>query len=366
MGGDVLKQTSALAVEDRQGRIQVLAASFLLGCISLLMSVVNFFWSNGFAPAVAAFLFAVVSLINALLMYLMKQVCQRQFIVLVFSSLVYSFYLVISGGVAGLGPVWVLLFPLCGAFLIGAKWGSAASLFLFAGIIFLLNTPWGGTLLLYDYPSMFRLRFPVVYLAFLAIGLLFELLHTAARNQADEQRKAIEQLSHIDLLTGISNRWWYNEQLKNQNSQPEYRRRYAVFLIDIDQFKEINDTYGHLYGDEVLVTVAGVIKQTLQGSGIVCRWGGDEFLSQSRAASNEETLAMAERIRTSVSGTAFTAPDGTPLSVTVSIGAVYVPNPQDVYSTELFSVADQALYAAKNSGRNRVEFRTTRCAAKES
>lgn len=354
-----MKQIPIPAIENPQDYIPVLSVSFLLGIISLIMGFVNCFRSSSPLSAAAALIYAAISLAGALFLYRLKRVHPCQLVVLTLSSLAYSFYLLVSGGAAGLGPIWILLFPLCSAFLIGAKWGSAASLLLFAGIVFLLDTSWGGAFVLYDYPSMFRLRLPLVYLSFFAMGLLFEVLRIAARNQADERRKALEQLSRIDLLTGISNRWWYNEQLKSRNSQPEYRRRYAVFLIDIDQFKEINDTYGHLYGDEVLVTVARIIKQVLQDSGIVCRWGGDEFLSQSRASSTAETISIAERIRTCISETAFTAPGGTPLTVTVSIGAVYVPNPKDVYSTELFSIADQALYEAKNSGRNRVSFRTT-------
>lgn len=162
------------------------------------------------------------------------------------------------------------------------------------------------------------------------------------------------QLSYTDALTGMYNRWWYNEQLKKHHSQPEYRRRYAAILIDIDRFKDINDTYGHLYGDQVLLKVSAAIKAAMPEGALACRWGGDEFLCQARAASPEEAWDISENIRLQVEKEDFFTADKERLKVTVSIGCVYVEHPQNVYSSRLFALADQALYQAKHSGANLV------------
>jgi diguanylate cyclase (GGDEF)-like protein len=134
----------------------------------------------------------------------------------------------------------------------------------------------------------------------------------------------------------------------------ENRKRGALLIIDADNFKAVNDSYGHDRGDEALVTIASAIKSTLRSPDLVGRIGGEEFGVFLPGATPEEASQVAERIRQSVAATTF-APGGAPYHLSVSVGGAAFQN--KLPFTELFRLADQQLYLAKNNGRNRVVVR---------
>jgi len=170
---------------------------------------------------------------------------------------------------------------------------------------------------------------------------------------ADNQR--LEELAHTDPLTRTLNRRALNERL---GAEMERVRRYttmvSLLLIDIDHFKTVNDTYGHLAGDDVLVEVAGMLQRMVRAVDLVSRYGGEEFvivLPETGAAGAE---AFAERLRELIEGHAFAQPRGAPIRVTTSIGVSTFPGFGVESVEDLISAADQALYRAKSEGRNRV------------
>ena len=148
--------------------------------------------------------------------------------------------------------------------------------------------------------------------------------------------------ANIDPLTGIYNRRGCMSQLGNGD------RRYALIFIDIDNFKQINDTYGHKRGDEVLKTVARIIVTHIRKDDIFCRYGGDEFLLFVANASHEQARIIAEKLRKHIDIHRF---DGVE-NVTVSIGIAIRQKNESIGS--LVARADKSLYRAKNEGRNRV------------
>jgi diguanylate cyclase (GGDEF)-like protein len=128
----------------------------------------------------------------------------------------------------------------------------------------------------------------------------------------------------------------------------------AVFIFDIDHFKKYNDTHGHLPGDEILKSVAQVVRDNLRPGDVACRYGGEEFIVAMPGAKAPDGYAAAERIRAAIESTNFpraeTQPGG---RLTISGGVAQFP--QDGTSgTDLILHADQALYQAKAAGRNRV------------
>ncbi|KFB99329.1 putative heme-regulated two-component response regulator [Trabulsiella guamensis ATCC 49490] len=127
----------------------------------------------------------------------------------------------------------------------------------------------------------------------------------------------------------------------------------SVLIIDIDYFKEINDGYGHNIGDELLRKVSQAFYDSVRSSDYVFRYGGDEFLIVLTEVSETETLRLAERIRSKVEKQAVNTPDGSLLSVSLSIGAAMFNGHPDY--ERLIQSADEALYRAKSLGRNRVE-----------
>lgn len=163
------------------------------------------------------------------------------------------------------------------------------------------------------------------------------------------ERQALRKLSMTDKLTGLWNRVKLDKALIAQRaSYTVYQEPYSVLIIDIDHFKRINDTYGHNVGDHVLVAMAEVLNGRVRPRDLVGRWGGEEFMVLLPNADHLESLEIAESIRMAVKNHNF----GQAGELTVSIGLCEVND--NLRSLEVIDRADQALYQAKASGRDRV------------
>lgn len=127
----------------------------------------------------------------------------------------------------------------------------------------------------------------------------------------------------------------------------------AVLLIDIDHFKGVNDTYGHLVGDQILREVAATLASGVRDGDVLGRFGGEEFVALLPATDADETARVAERLRRQVAGLVVSLPDGAAVTVTVSVGAAATRS-SDLSVVDLLSGADECLYRAKLAGRNRV------------
>ncbi|MGR8929618.1 MAG: diguanylate cyclase [Gammaproteobacteria bacterium] len=164
----------------------------------------------------------------------------------------------------------------------------------------------------------------------------------------------LEQQAHIDFLTGVSNRRYFMEQAEFElNRAKRYHNRLSVFMMDIDWFKKINDSYGHKIGDVVLKKLAEVCAETLREVDIVGRIGGEEFAIMLPQIDTEKAVPVAERLRVAIANTQIRLDNGSPLQFTVSIGLSSLNSKDDDIDT-LLHQADQALYQAKELGRNRV------------
>ncbi|MCV2883544.1 GGDEF domain-containing protein [Aestuariibacter sp. AA17] len=173
--------------------------------------------------------------------------------------------------------------------------------------------------------------------------------------QLIEQQQKLKALSNKDALTGIGNRRFFDNALSlGWNTHIRTQANLSLLIIDIDHFKRVNDTFGHATGDKVIVKVAETIQRVCQRkSDTVARIGGEEFAVLIAVAHVEDVSRLAERIRDKVSKT-FIRHDGEPLSVTVSVGGCVCEPDAAKDQNRMFERADQALYQAKNEGRNRV------------
>ncbi|MBM3602350.1 MAG: diguanylate cyclase, partial [Alphaproteobacteria bacterium] len=178
------------------------------------------------------------------------------------------------------------------------------------------------------------------------------------RRFQDRLRKIYEKnmsLAHIDELTGLYNRRYFNNHLETLfKKTQEQGGAMAVMMIDIDYFKKINDTYGHDGGDVVLKQVAARLQDAIRGYDIVARLGGEEFAMIMPALRPDQAPQAAERLRQRIANEAFTLPDGQSVNVTVSIGLFNQALQDRDTPDSIMKLADQALYAAKRGGRNRV------------
>jgi len=167
-------------------------------------------------------------------------------------------------------------------------------------------------------------------------------------------RHKLEELSVRDGLTGLYNRRELEKRLHQEIQRARrYRRSLSVLMLDIDHFKNVNDHYGHQAGDEVLITVADLIQLNVRPVDVVCRYGGEELAVILPETDEEGARTVAERIRGTVEDSVTTTPQGDTVHVTVSIGLAVFPRDGDT-AASLIHAADQALYAAKQEGRNLV------------
>jgi diguanylate cyclase (GGDEF)-like protein len=157
-----------------------------------------------------------------------------------------------------------------------------------------------------------------------------------------------------DPLTGAYSRRHFDDSLRQEFERADSPvQPLSLLLIDLDQFKPVNDTYGHRTGDLVLIEVAKRLRGCTRGSDIVCRYGGDEFAVISPGSSVDAALRIADRARAAVSETAYSH-DTTTIRLGCSIGIASLPHPDIRSFADLALRADAALIAAKRAGGNRV------------
>lgn len=172
-------------------------------------------------------------------------------------------------------------------------------------------------------------------------------------------KEYLKYLGLVDNLTGVNNRRYFEQRLQEETARVfRTNAPLSCLFVDVDHFKKINDEHGHQSGDQVLRHVAQVIREQVRSIDIVARYGGEEFtvlLLQAAAARAQE---IAERIRSTLAETTYYTDDGRRIALSVSIGVNTLPpgeTPANLSAAAkgLVEGADQALYAAKNSGRNR-------------
>jgi diguanylate cyclase (GGDEF)-like protein len=165
--------------------------------------------------------------------------------------------------------------------------------------------------------------------------------------------KELQELSITDGLTGLYNRRYMMDTLTNEVARAErLEHHFSALMIDIDYFKKYNDTYGHLAGDDLLVKIASVFKDSIRSMDFAARYGGEEFLVMLPEHGADKAMEVAERIRTNIASTTAGDKDGKD-PVTVSIGIASFPD-NGVTPAALIASADAALYQGKEHGRNTV------------
>ncbi|MGE4385339.1 MAG: GGDEF domain-containing protein [Endomicrobiaceae bacterium] len=163
---------------------------------------------------------------------------------------------------------------------------------------------------------------------------------------------ALQEKARVDGLTGLYLRRHFMERLYTEFQRSKrYKTDFYILMLDIDFFKKINDTYGHLIGDKVLVAVAKILSKSVRPGDLIGRYGGEEFIVLLPMASQEQVTAIAENIRSTVQKTRFNENNFT-FSVTISIGIAKYRN--NTTSNDVISLADKALYDAKQTGRNKI------------
>lgn len=197
----------------------------------------------------------------------------------------------------------------------------------------------GGQILRQSYPLM---------VAFYTAGFFICLGIFRLHYQADKSQREMERIAQTDPLTSLLNMRTFGAALDQSRVEgPAY-----LLIFDLDRFKLVNDTYGHIFGNEVLIAVAELMRSQIRAEDLAFRYGGEEFAVLLRNCSREQAVQVAERLRLAVSAHPFTPAEGQTLQVTISGGLV--PLRANLPATRQVEAADALLYQAKATGRNRI------------
>lgn len=165
------------------------------------------------------------------------------------------------------------------------------------------------------------------------------------------QNRLYESAVHDHLTTAYNRRYFDDHIVREMSQARRHRTPLSLVMLDVDHFKAVNDTHGHVVGDKILARLGELIATSIRREDLFCRFGGEEFVVIMRDSDSAATLGFAERIRRAVANRAFDV-DPTPVPITISAGvATYDPAHHPTVGS-LIEAADRALYDAKHGGRN--------------
>lgn len=285
-----------------------------------------------------------LALINILLLKIFKShaFCSGFLIVLLNLSAVYA---IVFGGIDNTGILMAFLLPPILVFLRGSRTGGILLVimtFLAVAILFFIDQ----SLVLPQYSVPMK----VVFIACFVTLSIFSFLHELSREYAE---KRLENAASHDPLTGLLNRREMGRILNSESLRTaRYKRPFSLITCDIDNFKKVNDNYGHKFGDTVLKMIADTFRSGTRTQEHLCRWGGEEFLILLPETPLDGALIVAERLRSNVflEKIVFGREE---LGVTLSFGVgEYDPS---FSIEENIDLVDKAMYKAKKSGKNCVK-----------
>jgi len=345
------KLRAILTNDEKRTRLQYQCVFLLLGGVSAFMTLLNIVTDKG-SLTMATAVFFVLCLVNFFLVLRGGKTGIAVVSVLFGIEILGLFvFFLLSGNPEGFSAIWIAMLPACGMLLFGRWRATVLCAAMFAILVFFCWIPAGKAMLpAGTYTDTFLMRFPILYVAFFLVSMLLETIRAVTQEELNRIRDQYRYRSAHDYLTDLLNRQGLMEWVSSFQNLGEQ----AVYMIDIDLFKRVNDSFGHDVGDLVLANVAHTVDSLVDSK--VCRWGGEEFVVWFADARNagdpEEIRKKVEEMTVRIPGTEKL------VSVTVSIGVAY--GNTDVVS--LIRQADEALYRAKQDGRNRVEYQEKRSA----
>ncbi|MGB1198596.1 MAG: GGDEF domain-containing protein [Thalassotalea sp.] len=292
---------------------------------------------------------ALAGLVTALLLFYKTKDLAKTTIIVSITILLLTALLTYTGGKDNTALYWLMFSPLAAFAIFGVYTGSVLTVGLIASILFLLYGPDIGQAV---YGNVEKSRFFASY----CVVIIFAFINEYFRNQSFETISLIskeqKKKANTDPLTGLANRRFIDALLLPQlNSDQNNTFPLSLIMVDIDDFKQVNDTHGHDVGDAAIIHIAQLLKNQVRNSDVVSRYGGEEFLIFLPQTPHQVTVTIAEKIRQRIEETPFII-EQKPTTLTCSFGVYEV---DDAYSFEqAIKNADKNLYQAKKLGKNRV------------
>ncbi|MCR5786909.1 MAG: GGDEF domain-containing protein [Acholeplasmatales bacterium] len=262
--------------ESKRIEAQFLIVYIILAVVSLIMTIINLI--TGFRLLMYSTLaFSLLCVFDIILYFRHGKVeyIARILFFIEITLLCTSFAII--GEPEGFSAIWIALLPTCGLLLYRKRYGSLISLCMFIIIAFLFWTPLGNSFLQYNYTNSFKLRFPILYVAFYIMGLTFELIRELTQHELKRAKDKYMNLSYYDQLTGLRNERSYFEEISKLDAlTKDGKDDYIIMIMDLNGLKITNDMYGHTFGCHLIVETAKILKEIFKNS-LLFHVGGDEF-----------------------------------------------------------------------------------------
>jgi len=305
----------------------LLGAALMVAAILFLFSIVTMHIAEG----VASHVFAATLLIATLMLLLL--------------------YLVVTGGKQNTGPIWVLILPPVALFLSGLRRGLLMLLLFLLVMCGLFFIP-QFDLVKASYSVDFKARITYVFLTVTFLSAVYEYSRQQTYSDIQLLREKFERQATYDPLTQLYNRRGLSQHIEIELARAKRQQsKTALILMDLDRFKNVNDSYGHDAGDKVMQDIASLLKNAMRKQDYISRWGGEEFLLVLPDTSKEDAFQVADKLRFEISQTPMHY-NSFSIDITASFGVSEV-NALTDYDKAL-TQADKAMYRAKQSGRNKV------------
>jgi diguanylate cyclase (GGDEF)-like protein len=260
------------------------------------------------------------------------------------TALILLFIFIVDGYAHSI--IWATLIPPFTFFMVGRKWGTIYSVAALTFVCFIVyQQTQNPTPITYGFGSF--LNVVEVSTAFILLYRYYEKSRSSAYQQLAEQTDEVTKLAQTDKLTGLYNRTKFDTSLSEILAQADAVHPVSLLVIDVDNFKTINDTYGHIKGDEVLVALSRRLQQHTREGDLLARWGGEEFALLLPNTQQGISVKVAEKLRRAIEATTIVN-----MAITVSIGVTTTT--KSIPSVDYIKTADAALYKAKLAGRNQV------------
>ncbi len=260
-------------------------------------------------------------------------------------------YLVITGGVANTGPLWIYVLPPVAMFFAGVVYGVitvAVFITLCSYILFAAD----GWFVVAHYTTEFKLRLLYSFATVTFLSAFYEHSRQTSFNIVKDLSDKFEKQAQQDILTRLPNRRGIQQFIEFESARARRQKKpLTLILCDIDRFKRVNDQYGHDGGDVVLKHVSDLFKASIREQDGVARWGGEEFLFVLPDTEESNAVVLAEKVRETLA-TSLVELQQEKVVITASFGVAQIDFEQGL--DKALTLADKALYKAKEKGRNKV------------
>ena len=341
----------------------IIALSFLLTAISAIAAIPHFIKDS---DKLFAIIMAVSFVLSASVFFLTLFVNKYQAVWrrLFMAELIILFgYLSYDGGPDGFLHFWILLIPAFSFITFGIYEGFITSVPVFLTMVAFFWWP------LADYRKYsmdpayanlndgisnlsvdFRLRMTLIYFVCVVLGFFAELVRHTVAKRLKSTTDHFEYISLHDSLTGLANQNYLARYLEDiYNNKQKYNNLGCLF-VDVDAFKNVNDKYGHLFGNKVLIKIANILEE--EKNVFVCRWGGDEYVVCIANTQEERLMRIGEKYRAMISACTFE--EEPKFHITVSVGAVVLNVDENFNFNHVLELADRANRTAKDKGKDNV------------